>query len=81
MENTPEKKKSFEEAMLELESIVSKLEKGSLTLDESIAAFQQGIELTKYCNAILEEMEKKITILQEKDGILIEKEVTDEFQR
>ena len=81
MEKPAEKKKTFEEAMTELEAIVAKLEKGSLTLDESIAAFQEGIGLSKYCNAILEEMERKITVLQEKEGVLLEKDVTDEFQR
>ena len=81
MEIKTEGKKTFEEAMSELEAIVSKLEKGSLTLDESIAAFQQGIELSKYCNAILEEMERKIVVLQEKEGGLAEKDVGDEFQK
>jgi exodeoxyribonuclease VII small subunit len=72
-------KKSFEDALKELEELVSKLEKGSLTLDESIDAFQKGITLTKYCNKILEDMEKKITVLQEKEGKTVEKEITDEL--
>lgn len=72
-------KKTFEEAMKELEELVSKLEKGSLTLDESIDAFQKGIALSKYCNKILEDMERKITVLQEKEGGTVEKELTNEL--
>jgi exodeoxyribonuclease VII small subunit len=70
---------TFEEAMKELEDIVSRLEKGSLTLDESIEAFQKGITLSKYCNRMLEDMEKKITVLLEKEGGIVEKELTNEL--
>ncbi len=67
--------KSFEDAMLELENIVSMLEKGDTTLEESIANFQQGIELSRYCTAKLDEAEKKISILlQDEEGKLIEKD-------
>jgi exodeoxyribonuclease VII small subunit len=69
-----EVKKSFETAIAELEGVVQKLEKGELTLDASIDAFQQGIELTKYCNKRLDEVEKKISLLIETDnGELLEK--------
>ncbi len=67
--------KSFEDAMLELENIVSMLEKGDTTLEESITNFQQGIELSRYCAAKLDEAEKKISILlQDEEGKLIEKD-------
>lgn len=67
--------KSFEDAMLELENIVSMLEKGDTTLEESIANFQQGIELSRYCAAKLDKAEKKISILlQDEEGKLIEKD-------
>lgn len=67
--------KSFEAAMLELENIVSLLEKGDTTLEESITNFQQGIELTRYCAAKLDDAEKKISILlQDEEGKLIEKD-------
>lgn len=54
----------FEESLKELESIVSKMEQGNLTIDESIAAFTKGIELCKNCTKELEEAKGKITILQ-----------------
>lgn len=61
-------KASFEDNMESLEKIVNELEKGDLNLDESIAKFEDGIKISKECNKILEEAEKKITILLEKDG-------------
>ncbi len=67
--------KSFEEAIAELEQIVVKLEKGEATLEESITSFQQGIELSRYCAAKLDEAEKKITMLiQDEEGNLEEKD-------
>jgi len=58
-------KKSFEEAISELEDIVEKLEKGELSLEESLDYFQKGIELSKYCSEKLDEVEKRISILIE----------------
>ena len=60
--------KSFEEQMESLEKIVSELEKGDLNVDDSVAKFEEGIKISKECNKILEEAEKKITILVNKDG-------------
>lgn len=66
-----EKKKSFEEAINELEKIVETLEMGELPLEESIEIFQKGIELSQYCTRKLDEAEKKISMLieDEKGGI------------
>ena len=55
--------KSFEENMEELEKVVAELEKGDLNLDDSVSRFEQGIKISKECSKILEEAEKKITIL------------------
>lgn len=60
--------KSFEEQMEDLEKIVGELEKGDLNLDDSVAKFEEGIKISKECNKILEEAEKKITILVNQDG-------------
>ena len=71
-----EKGVSFEKAIEELEEIVKKLEKGELTLDESIEFFQRGVELTKYCSKRLDEAERSITILVENEnGQIVEKEM------
>jgi exodeoxyribonuclease VII small subunit len=64
---------TFEESMKELESIVNKMESGSLTIDESLKAFSKGIELCKECSKELEEAKGKVTILQKQMNDLIEK--------
>ena len=65
-------KENFEESMKKLEGIVSELENGNLNLDESVKKFEEGMKIAKQCNTILEDAEKKITILLEKDGELKE---------
>ena len=64
--------------MSNLENIVTELEKGDLNLDESISKFEEGIKISKECNKILEEAEKKITILLEKDGDVKEENFVSE---
>ena len=59
---------NFENKMKKLEEIVNELEKGELNLDDSVSKFEEGIKISKECNKILEEAEKKITILVNKDG-------------
>ena len=67
MEENKDKEINFEQAMKELEDIAVELEQGNLNLDESVEKFEQGMELSKKCNQILENAEKRITILL-KDG-------------
>ena len=63
-----EESKSFEELMENLENIIVELEKGNLNLDDSVLKFEEGMEISKYCTKKLEDAEKKITILINKDG-------------
>ena len=66
-----EKNIKFEQALLSLEEIVKKLESGSLSLDESLAAFEEAIGLVKICNEKLENAEQKVRILTEdNDGTI-----------
>ncbi len=58
-----ENNKSFEEMMKDLEQIANELESGNLSLDDSVSKFEQGMEISKECSKILEDAEKKITIL------------------
>ena len=59
----------FEEAISMLEDIVKKLESGSFSLDESLSAFEEAVELVKFCNQKLENAEQKVRILTEaQDG-------------
>lgn len=55
--------KKFEEMIQDLEKISQELETGELTLDESMEKFEEGMQLSKKCSEILENAEKKITIL------------------
>ena len=48
-----EEKQNFEEAIKELEVIASELENGDLSLDESVAKFEQGMKLSKKCSDLL----------------------------
>lgn len=70
--------KSFEEKIEDLERIVTELENGDLSLDDSVSKFEQGIKISKECNKILEEAEKKITILVNQDGEMKEKDFQTE---
>lgn len=63
-----EKELSFEDIMNNLEGITNELEQGNLNLDESVKKFEEGMELSKKASKILEDAEKKITILIEKNG-------------
>lgn len=64
---------NFEESMKKLEQIAGELEKGDLTLDESVSKFEEGMQLSKQCSLTLEEAEKKINILiQDQNGELQE---------
>ena len=65
--------KSFEEQMQDLEKIVVQLEKGDLNLDDSVKKFEEGIKISKECSKILDDAEKKITILVKENG-------SDEFK-
>lgn len=68
-------KKNFEKSLGELEEIVEKLERGEMSLDESIEIFQKGVTLSKDLSKMLDEIEKKITILVENEnGEVIEKD-------
>ncbi len=68
-----EKEVPFEEAMKQLEIITEELEKGNLNLDESVAKCENGMKLSKQCSKLLEDAEKRITILL-KDGDNIKEE-------
>ena len=53
----------FEKALAELEKIVETMEKGDLTLEESLKQFERGISLTRGCQKALVEAEQKVQIL------------------
>jgi exodeoxyribonuclease VII small subunit len=55
---------SFEQAMAELEQLVGQMEAGALPLEASVAAYQRGAELVKYCAAQLEKVENQVRVLE-----------------
>ena len=54
---------TYEQAVAELEEIIRRLESGEATLDESIALYSRGMELSKFCKDKLDSIVKKISIL------------------
>ena len=58
----------FENAMEELESLVTAMEQGELSLEESLAAFEKGIKLTRECQTALKAAEQKVQVLIGENG-------------
>ncbi|KXS50466.1 Exodeoxyribonuclease VII small subunit [Halanaerobium congolense] len=53
----------FESALEKLQKIVEELEKGGLSLDQTLKEFNQGMQLLKFCNQKLDKAEKKIELM------------------
>ena len=68
----------FESAMRDLEELVDRLEQGDLPLEESLAAFERGVLLTRACQTALKEAEQKVEILLKKAGEPVVEEFTPE---
>jgi exodeoxyribonuclease VII small subunit len=68
----------FETAMHDLEEIVARLEQGDLALEESLAAFERGVMLTRTCQVALKEAEQKVEILLKKAGAAMPEPFTAE---
>ena len=70
---------NFEEGMEKLEQIANELEKGDLDLDESVKKFEEGMKISKQCSGMLQDAEKKITMLiKNSDGELQEENFIQE---
>ena len=59
----------FEQSLSDLQTLVERLENGELSLEDSLTAFEQGIRLTRDCQASLAQAEQKVQILLERDGV------------
>jgi len=67
-------KKTFEQALKQLELIVQSLEAGNIPLEKAINKFEEGMALSKFCSSKLDEADKKVTLLmQDNNGELTEK--------
>ncbi|MGE0625051.1 MAG: exodeoxyribonuclease VII small subunit [Pseudomonadales bacterium] len=60
---------SFEAALAELEGLVEKMETGELSLEQSLAAFERGVRLTRHCQAALQAAELKVKVLTESGAL------------
>lgn len=58
----------FEKHLEELESLVSKLESGELSLDDALAAYEKGVALTRECQSALDAAQARIQVVTEKNG-------------
>lgn len=73
------KMKDFESNLKLLEEIVMQLEGGDLTLDHALELFEEGVKISRYCNAKLEEAERKVELLiKSADGSMVEAPFTTE---
>ena len=57
----------FEKTLAELEKLVVNLEKGDLSLDDSLSGFKQGIELTRQCQTVLDDAQQSVEQLMNND--------------
>ena len=68
MSNNDLEKLTFEKAMKELEELVDSLDKGDVSLDEAIAAYDRGSQLKDYCEKKLQEAKMKVDTIQASDN-------------
>ncbi|MEX2470130.1 MAG: exodeoxyribonuclease VII small subunit [Pseudohongiellaceae bacterium] len=68
---------NFEQALEELEQLVTAMEDGELTLEQSLQAFEKGIKLTRECQSALQEAEQKVQVLLNEEGDTEELETGD----
>jgi len=74
-----ENSKSFEANMQRLEQIVRAMERGDVALEESLKLFQEGTELVRSCNQLLDNAQMQIKkIMTAPDGSPVEEDFTDE---
>ena len=78
MATTQQPEFNFEEALEELERLVSSMEEGELSLEDSMKAFEKGIKLTRECQSALQKAEQKVQILLNERGETQAFDVEDE---
>jgi len=69
-ESEPSAELSFEGALERLEGIVDRLESGELPLEDALAAFEEGVALSRRCAGDLDAAERRIEVLVEQNGAL-----------
>ena len=75
-------KKTYEEAFIELENLVQYLEKGEISLEESLKAFEKAVELVGFCKSYLTKAEQRIQVLlQDEEGDFRLEDLTFEVEK
>jgi len=75
-----QKNKTFEESMVRLEQIVRAMERGDVALEESLKLFQEGTELVRSCQKLLDEAQMQVKmIMTAPDGSPVEEDFRDEL--
>lgn len=75
---TTSKAIDFEKSLKQLETLVGKLEKGDLSLEDSLKNFEDGVKLTRECRQALQKAEQKISVLSKEDNNWIEKDLDND---
>lgn len=75
------KKPNFEQSLSRLEEITQQLENGSLSLDESLKMFEEGIKLSRFCEQKLSDAEQKLEILKSSDMESLDEEDGEEEKK
>lgn len=70
----------FEQALVELERVVTAMEAGNMPLEESLKAFEQGVRLTRDCQQALQEAEQKVELLLKTDKGLATRPFSDDAE-
>jgi exodeoxyribonuclease VII small subunit len=71
-------KEKFEDALEKLENIVKEMEAGEMPLDSALKSFEEGIRLIRFCSAKLDETQRRVEQLLEKENSLQTKNFQDE---
>ena len=75
-----QKNKTFEESMARLEQIVRAMERGDVALEESLKLFQEGTDLVRNCQKLLDEAQLQVKmIMTAPDGSPVEEDFRDEL--
>lgn len=61
--------KDFESALAELDTIVRTMEEGDLTLEKSMALYERGLQLSRFCHSTLESAERRVELLNERGEV------------
>jgi exodeoxyribonuclease VII small subunit len=77
MSKSQEKKPGFEDSLSELEELVGKLESGDLSLDQSLAHFKRGVELTRHCQSILDDAQQTVEVLSQDQDTAVQNDAED----